>query len=299
MSVHAGDSVGERATVPLLAVTMTALAPILWSTGGLGFRLVDATPWTMLFWRSLFMALTLLGASRFVMGRRFLKDFRTVAANGLSVGIFIALALIFYVLSITATTVADSLLVQAAGPLFIVVFGWILLREEVRVVTVVALLVVGAGIAFILVPSLERGGFSGNIMGLLKALAFAAATVLIRRKRGVQLLPAVSLGAIIATIVSAVAAPTLSVDTRSLLILAYLGVFQTGIAFALHATFSGRLPSSQTGLLVLLEAILGPIWVWVFLAEAPAALTLIGGTMILSALIAHTLIYARPAARTS
>lgn len=274
---------------------MTALAPVLWSTGGLGFRLVDGEPWSMLFWRSLFMALTLLAVNAATLRRRFLREFRTAAIEGFSVGIFIALALILYVLSITRTTVADSLLVQAAGPLFIVVLGWVVLRERVRLVTVLALISVAVGISLILLPSLQRGGFSGNVFGLLKALAFAGATVVIRRKRHVNFLPALAVGSLIATLVAAVGAGSLRVEPADLLILAYLGVFQTGIAFMLHATFSGHLPSATTGLLVLLEAVLGPLWVWWFLGEAPSSLTLAGGAIILSTLVVHTLLYYRDA----
>ena len=274
---------------------MTALAPVLWSTGGLGFRLVDGEPWSMLFWRSLFMALTLLAVNAATLRRRFFREFRNAAIEGFWVGIFIALALILYVLSITRTTVADSLLVQAAGPLFIVVLGWVVLRERVRLVTVLALISVAVGISMILLPSLQRGGFSGNVFGLLKALALAGATVVIRRKRHVNFLPALALGSLIATLVATVGAGSLRVEPADLLILAYLGVFQTGIAFMLHASFSGQLPSATTGLLVLLEAVLGPVWVWWFLGEAPNSLTLAGGGIILSTLVIHTLLYYRAA----
>jgi drug/metabolite transporter (DMT)-like permease len=80
---------------------------------------------------------------------------------------------------------------------------------------------------------------------------------------------------------------------RSLAVLLYLGIFQTGLAFTLHVSFSGRLASSQTGLLVLLEGILGPLWVWLFLGAVPALLTLVGGTIIIAALVVHTLVYTR------
>ncbi len=274
--------------IPLL---LTALAPVLWSTGALGVRLVESGPWTMVFWRSFFMAIFLLGASRVALGREFLPRFRETAVNGIWVGVFIALSLIFYVFSVTKTTVADSLLVQATGPMFIIVLGWILLGEPVRRVTIVALIAVIIGIGLIMVPSVSRGGFSGNMLGMLKALAFAAATLVIRKKRSVALLPAVALAAVLSAAVSALFAESLAVPPRELLIFAYLGLFQTGLAFTLHANYSGRLPASQTGILVLLESILGPLWVWVFLGEKPPSLTLLGGLIIITTLVIHTLLY--------
>lgn len=275
----------------MLPLFMTALAPILWSTGALGVRLVESGPWAMVFWRSLFMALFLIVANRVTLGREFLPRFRETAIQGIWVAVFIACSLIFYVFSVTNTTVADSLLVQATGPMFIIILGWILLGEPVRRVTIAALLAVVAGIALIMVPSLSRGGFSGNVLGMLKALSFAAATLVIRKKRSVALLPAVAVAAVLSAAVSAVFAESLRVPPRELLVFAYLGLFQTGLAFTLHASFSGKLPASQTGILVLLESILGPIWVWIFLGEKPPLLTLLGGFIIIAALVAHTLIY--------
>jgi len=272
---------------------MTALVPVLFSTGGLGLRLVDASAWTMHFWRSLFMALTLIVLNFAISGRRFATELKNVLTHGIWVSIFISLSLLLYVLSLSSTTVADSLLVQTTGPLFIVVLGWIVLKEPVRLITVLALLAVTVGVALILVPSLERGGFSGNVLGILKAVAFAGATIAVRRKRSVGLLPAVAVGAIISTVVAIPFVPSFRVPLRSLAVLLYLGIFQTGMAFTLHVSFSGRLASSQTGLLVLLEGILGSLWVWIFLGEVPAALTLLGGMIIVAALVVHTLVYSR------
>ena len=270
---------------------MPEVTRFIWSTGGLAFRIADADPWTMLFWRSAINTIVLFAGSAVIMGSRFRSGFRVAVVRGIPVSVFLALALILYVLSISNTTIADSLTVQAAGPLFIVVLGWIVLKERFRWITGAALLAVAVGVALILIPSIEQGGFNGNILGLLKALSFASAAIAIRRRRSVDMLPAVVVAAAIATVVSAIMAPTLRVPTRSFIALAYLGVFQTGIGYLLFAHFSGRIPSSLSGLLVLLESVLGPVWVWIFLNEVPRVLTIVGAAIILSALVTHTLLY--------
>jgi drug/metabolite transporter (DMT)-like permease len=275
------------------AILLTALAAILWSTGGLAFRIAAADAWTMLFWRSAINTVVLFAGSVYLMRGRLRMTFRATLTSGLPVSVFLAMALILYVLSITNTTVADSLTVQAAGPLFIVVLGWVVLREPVRWITCTALVAVTIGILLILIPSIERGGLQGNVFGIAKALAFASAAIAIRRRRSVDTLPAVVLAAALATVVAALFAPSIRVSWRSFLALAYLGVFQTGLGYLLFAHFSGRIPSSLSGLLVLLESVFGPIWVWLFLGEVPAALTIVGGGLIISTLAVHTLLYPR------
>ncbi len=273
------------------AIIFTALAAILWSTGGLAFRIAASDALTMLFWRSAINTVVLLAGSIVLMRGRLRAAYRTALTTGIPVSVFLALALILYVLSIANTTVADSLTVQAAGPLFIVVLGWVVLREPVRWVTCGALVAVTIGILLILIPSIERGGLQGNVFGIAKAAAFAAAAIAIRRRRSVDTLPSVVFAAALATVVAALLAPSIRVSWRSFLALAYLGVFQTGLGYLLFATYSGRIPSSLSGLLVLLESVLGPIWVWLFLGEVPATLTIVGAGVIISTLAVHTLVY--------
>ncbi len=284
----------RRGTVvaePVIAILLTALAPLLWSTGGVGLRLLDSSAWTILFWRGLFMSLTVVAWSLISTRGQFLRELRNSLVHGFWVFVFIGLSFIFYVLSMTSTTIADSLLIQGTAPILIVGLGWIVLGDRVRKLTVAAMVAVTVGILIILIPSLGRGGFTGNLLGLAKAFAFAGGAIAVRRRRSVGLVPSVALAAMLTAIIAAFAAPTLRVNAQELMVLAYLGVFQVGIAFILFVTWSGRIETSQTGLLVILEAVLGPLWVWILLSERPADLTLLGGAIIVVALVVHTVLY--------
>lgn len=284
-----------------LAIVLTAAAPVVWSTGGLGVRLLDYSPWVILFWRGLFMACTVflwsLANAKPVNGARRISVFGPALRHGSWVVLFIAMSFILYVLSVKNTTVADSLLLQGTAPIFIVVLGWIVLREPVRGVTIAAVLMVISGILVIMLPSLTHGGFSGNVFGLLKALVFAAGTIGIRRKKEIGLVPTMAVAAAVSAVVAAGVAVSrdisLAVDGVSLLILLYLGIVQVGVGFILFVRWSRFLEASETGLLVILEAILGPLWVWIVLSERPSVPTIAGGVIILTALIAHTLIYTK------
>ena len=275
---------------PLL---FTVLAPVFWSTGGVGLRLVDASAWQVLFWRSLFMTIFLFSWSLIKDGPRILPTYYRTVVQGKWVTIFFTLSILFYVFSITNTTVADSLLIQGTAPILIVFLGWLLLGEPLKKVTIAGLLAVAIGITVIMIPSLSKGGLSGNFFGLAKASAFAAGTIAIRKRKSVALLPAITSAAAFTTLISLFFVPSLSVTPISLLILCYLGFFQTGIAFLFFTSWSGKLTSSITGLIVILEAVLGPLWVWLFLDIRPPDTTLLGGAIIIIALVTHTLLFYR------
>ena len=281
----------KRQTVS--ALLLTICAQLLFSTGGIGVRLLNEGPWTILFWRSVFMTAALIGWILITQGRNVGKVLGTTLRNGKWVSLFIAMSLGFYVFSITRTTVADSLLIQGTAPIFIVILGWIILREPVRKVSVAALFGVVAGITVIIIPSLKQGGFSGNVFGIAKALAFAAGTIAIRHRKSVNLLPSLALAALLTIVVSAPFVERFAIPLRSILIFMYLGIVQLGCGFILFVTWSGKLPTSETGLIVILEAFLGPLWVWIFLGEAPYVFTFIGGAVIIGTLVTHTLLYYR------
>ena len=278
---------------PLKALLLTALAPVLWSTGGIGIRMVDVSAGTILFYRSLFMTLALFSWILYTGRKRPGSEVKTQLRHSVPVAFFFALSLIFYIYSVQNTTIADSLLLQGTAPIFIVLLGWIVLRERLKGVTIVALVMVTGGITVIMLQSLKTGGLSGNIFGLIKALAFAAGTIVIRADKSAGLLPATTFAAFLSTLFALTLGPSLRVDLYTLGILAYLGIFQVGIGYIFFVRWSGKLRSSQTGLLVILEAVLGPVWPWIFLGERPFALTFVGGAIIIAALIIHTLMYPR------
>jgi drug/metabolite transporter (DMT)-like permease len=283
----------SRSKEPVYALIFTIFSPVLLSTGGIGVRLLHEGPWTILFWRSVFMTVTLLAWIFITQREQFSRIIINTLKRGIWVSIFFALSFSFYVFSITNTTVADSLLIQGTAPIFIILFGWIILREPVRKISIAALFGILAGISAIIIPSIRQYGLSGNLFGIGMALAFASGTIAIRKRRSVNLLPSVALAAVFTIIFSAPFVENFSLSLKSFAILMYLGVIQLGMAFILFTSWSGKLPTSQTGLIVILEAILGPLWVWLFLGEAPQLFTFVGGGIIISTLIVHTMLYYR------
>lgn len=284
-------SLKAAGTIPFI---LTISAVVLWSTGGPVIRRLDINPWTILFWRTAFMALTVILWS-LAHGNTRKKISISEAVHGLPVSIFISFSLILYIMSMKKTGIADSLLIQGTAPFFIVIAGRLYLKEKIPRKTSFALVGVAAGFLIIFIPAITSTRLSGNIFGLLKAITFSLTAISVRKLKNINMIPATGIAAIIACIISFIAAPEIKISSEHLLLLLYLGVIQTGMGFMLFTSWSSHLPSAVTGIVVLLEAVLGPLWVWIFNREVPPAPTIVGGLLITISLILYSILKGRTA----
>jgi drug/metabolite transporter, DME family len=279
------------AEVPLRPLLMTILAPLIWSTGGAAIRLLGSMPpWNILFWRSLFMAFSI---GSWMLIRRPDRNrkcglFASIL-HGLPVSFFISLSIGLYVLSMTRTLAADSMLIQGTAPLFIIIIGRLYLKDPISRKSLFALAGITAGLLMIILPSLSSSRLSGNLFGLGKAVAFAMSAIMVRRLKHVDMVPAAFTAAVILTLFSLFFVRDFSLSPHDLLVSAYLGMVQTGIGFMVFVSWSGKIPATYTGVIVVLEAVLGPLWVWAVIGEVPSVMTLIGGAVILTSLIYNSL----------
>lgn len=265
-------------------------AAIAWSFGGTLARMLEVEPgWTVVFWRSLFAAIFLLGFMLLRDGSRGMaKLFAQMGLPGLAVGVCFATASTSFVLALAHTTVANILLIQAAVPLIAALLGWLVFRERVARHTWLAIAVVVAGVAIMVSGSLT-GTVSpvGDALALLIALVFSCATIITRRFSHVRMTPAVFTGAVLACSVAATQAEGLAVTLADLGILFVFGAFNFGLGLALFVTGARLVPSALAALLSTAETVLGPLWVAIFQAEVPGARTIVGGSIVLAALLGY------------
>lgn len=281
--------------VPLKPLLLTALAPVLWSTGSAAIKkLGHLPPWTILFWRAFFMAAAIGTWLVFLNARKKKRYTDTYSllrkmAAGLPVSLLIALSIALYVLSMTKTTAASSLLIQGTAPLFIVLIGRFYLKDPLSRKTLLALAGMMAGLIIIFIPSLSSWRIEGNLYGLAKALAFGLSAVAVRKLKHIDMVPASFTAALLLIPISLAAGTNLSITPSEFAWAAFLGAVSTGIGFMVFLTWSKRIPVTYTGIIVILEAVLGPLWVWLIMGETPAAATFIGGGIILISLIGNSL----------
>ncbi|WEZ84720.1 DMT family transporter [Rhizobium sp. 32-5/1] len=263
---------------------------IVWSFGGTLARFLDINDsWTVVFWRSVFAALFLIGFMLLRDGpRSTVTLFRTMGLPGIAVGLCFAIASTSFILALAYTTVANVVLIQAGVPLIAALIAWVLFRERISLLTWLAIAAVIFGVAIMVSDSI--GGtvsLIGDALALLIALVFATATVITRRYAHVRMTPAVCLGTIVAGSVAATQASSFAVTLPELGVLVVFGALNFGLGLALFVTGARLVPSALAALLGTTETVLGPLWVAVIHGEIPSLNTVIGGAIVLTALLAY------------
>ncbi len=262
----------------------------VWSFGGAIARFLSVTDsWTIIFWRSVFAALFLLG---FMCWRDGLAGTRRLFADmgwaGVGVGLCFATASTSFIVALSHTTVANILLMQAGAPLFAALLAFLMFGERVTTATWCAIVAVMAGIAVMVSDSLG-GTISpiGDGLALLIALAFALATVLTRRNAHVRMMPAVCLGTLVTTTIGFFLSGSLLVSLTDGIWLFVFGALNLALGMMLFVTGVRLLPSAVAALIGTAEPVLGPLWAWLVHTEVPVGRTLMGGAIVVLTLIAH------------
>ena len=281
---------GVRALSPhRRGVLFVAAAAIAWSSAGVLTRSISAPAATQLFWRAFFAALCLFALVLAQSHGRPLQPFRSLGAAGVGVAVCFATASSAFMLALGETTVARVLFIQAVAPFLAAALAFVVLRERVPARTAVAMAAALGGVVVMIGGSVGGGHLLGDGLALLMALAFSGAIVLTRLRRDVLMTPATCLAMVLASVASAVTADDLAVSPSDLVQLALFGAGQMCLGLALFAVGARLIPAGEAGLITLVEVVLGPAWVWATFGERPDRATLVGGTIVVGAVVAHAL----------
>jgi drug/metabolite transporter (DMT)-like permease len=272
---------------------LVGAAAVCWSTGGLIARLVDTDPWTTVFWRGLFCAAFLVAVTALREGRRTPGVFVGMGLPGLAMAVCFATASTCFIMALHRTSVANVLIIQSLSPFMAGLLGWLWMGERVAGRTWAAMGVALLGSVIMVsryfYAEAAAGSLGGDLLAFTVALAFAAATVILRRHRHIQMLPAAALSAALASLVTAFSSRPGAAGAGDLLLLALFGSGQLGLGMILFTTGARRIPVAEAALIGVLESVLGPVWVWLAIGENPGLLSLVGGAIVLAALAGHTL----------
>lgn len=250
-------------------------------------RLAMADPWTVLFWRGLLMGLTL--SLVFYCDCRKLPfwEIKTQGSAALASGILFGVTSTGFVISILNTHVANSVLIFSTAPMFAAIFTRFILKEDIQARTWLAILAVMAGVAIVFKGSLGTGNLMGDLSALVAAVAVGGNYTILRRRPKIKRTAVVSLGGFATAALAFFWASPLSLELSSFMVLALMGIVQMPLASVLLAVSTRNLPSPEVSLFLLLEAVLGPFWVWLVIRESPPGMTWLGGLIILGTLILY------------
>lgn len=273
-------------------VILVLAAGVLWSTVGLGIRLIeDAVVWQILLYRSISLSVFLYLVIRIRSGESPFIQIRRIGFPVVVAGVSLVAAYAGGIYSIQTTSVASAMLLFATAPFMAAVLGWFVLREPVRSATWVSIAIAIGGIS-IMVSDYSGGvAITGSLAALGSALGFAVFTVALRWGRTGEMLPAVFLsglfgvGMMLAICLFLQLPFALSLQDGGIAM--GMGVFQVGAGLILYTLGSRTLPAAELTLLSLAEVLLAPLWVWIFIGETASVNTLIGGAVLLAAIIAN------------
>jgi drug/metabolite transporter (DMT)-like permease len=272
-------------------LALVGLSALIWSTGGLIVRsLESADVWTTVFWRSLFAVLFLVAFIAVRDRGQAFQVFRAIGRPGLVVGLCFTSASIGLVLALSLTSVANTLIMISTAPLIAALLGRVVLGERVKLRSWLAMAAALFGVGLMVSDSSGQTSLAGDAIAFVIACSLAVATVTIRKHRAVRMTPATCLGALLAGLIALPFAAPGSVTPGDFGLLAVFGAGQLGLGLALFATGARLAPAAEVALISVLEPILGPIWVWAVLGEHPGAMALIGGGIVLFALVVHTIL---------
>ena len=275
-----------------LAFLLVLLSTVTNSTSGLLARSVDsATDWQIIFFRGSTLALAVTGLLVLRYRGNVIREVRGIGRWGVLGGLFYAGTNVCYPLALTHTTVANAMLPLSAIPLFTAVLARVFLKETVRPATWVAMAIACGGMVIMLGDGFAAGTVFGNAMALVAALCFSGFVVILRRGRTTNMLPSTAVGAAVAVVVAAImSGGNLSVTPSDLAVCMVWGGVVTTIAHVLIVYGSRHVAGAELTLLLLVEFILGPIWVLLVYAEVPSFLTLTGGCVVLSAVAIRSIL---------
>ena len=186
------------------------------------------------------------------------------------------------------TTVANTNFIITTETIFLAVFGYFFLKEKINLITFISIIFGMSGVLLILGTSLSIQSsqqFIGNIVAFLAPISFAIFVILIRKSPNVDMVPAQFIAGVFSAIIGYFIAGELSISPHDLFLALLAGFFQIGFGFILITIGSQTTPSATVGILMLTEAVFGPLWAWLFISETPTLSVLIGGSIIMFSIL--------------
>ena len=269
---------------------LTACGVLVVSPDGLLTRLVETDHWTMIFWRALFQSFGMWVVISLVYPNRVRREYKTVWGPGLLMVLAYSLGTISFVFAITHTSVANTLIIMSTTPLFAALISRVLLHEKIQARTMVAIFLVMIGIAVIASGSMrQQEGLLGDIAALSGSFFLACCFSFVRRFPGISSFSTISCSGLLTALLVLPLASPFSVSQADMGYLLIMGLYMLPVGTALMFLGPRYVPAAEVGLLILLESILGPVWVWMALGEVPGNSTLAGGAIVLSTLAINTI----------
>ena len=256
------------------------------SFGGLIVKSFEgATLWQILFWRSLFFSLTILAFLIISYKKKIFKSFYDSGLPGFFGGIILSFGFCGYVFAMYNTTVANTNFIISLQILFLAVFGYFFLKEKISAVTLASIILAITGVLVMVGNSLTPGELSGNLAAFTMPITFAILIMIVRKYPTVDMVPAQFVAGVSSCIIGFLFSTKLMISPNDIFLGFLAGFFQVGFGFIFITIGARTTPSAMVGIIMLSESVLGPVWAFLFVSERPSIFGLVGGAIILFAVL--------------
>ncbi len=256
------------------------------SFGGLIVKSFEgANLWQILFWRSVFFSIVVIFFLYLNYKKNFFNSIYKIGIPGFFGGIVLSCGYAGYVFAMYNTTVANANFIIQTQTIFLAIFGYIFLKEKISILTVASIFLAFSGIFLMLGGSLTSGQTIGNIVAFIMPISFAVLILTVRKYPNVDMIPLQLIAGIGAIILGYFFSSQIIVSIHDIFLGFIAGFFQVGLGFIFITIGAKTTPSALVGIIMLTEAILGPLWAWLFINETPPLVVLVGGSIVLLAVV--------------
>ncbi len=245
----------------------------------------EASIWQILFLRSLFFLLALIAFLLVTYKKNTFNIIKESGLPGLLGGFVLSFSFVAFVVAMSNTTVANVVFIISTQTMFLAIFGYFYLKEKVSLIGLISIFLAMSGIIIMVGDSISGGSLFGNVVALAIPINFAILVMIIRKNTKVDMVPAIFYSGIFSLIYGFFLAESFEFTKHDLWMGFLLGVPQLAVSFICITIGSRTVESATVGILMLMETLCAPLWVWLFLNEIPPISVFIGGAVIISAII--------------
>ena len=245
----------------------------------------EASIWQILFLRSFFFLLALIAFLFVTYKKNTFNIIKESGLPGLLGGFVLSFSFVAFVVAMSNTTVANVVFIISTQTMFLAIFGYFYLKEKVSLIGLISILLAMSGIIIMVGDSISGGSLFGNLVALAIPINFAILEMIIRKNSKVDMVPAIFYSGIFSLIYGFFLAESFEFTNHDLWMGFLLGVPQLAVSFICITIGSRTVESATVGILMLMETLCAPLWVWLFLNEIPPISVFIGGAVIISAII--------------
>ena len=256
------------------------------SFGGLIVKSFEgATLWQILFWRTVFFLIVISLYLTLTYKKQVFRSFYNLGFPGFFGGFILSLGFSGYVFAMYNTTVANANFIIQTQTIFLAIFGYFFLKEKISAITLTSIILAISGILLMVGSSLSPGQMSGNIAAFIMPISFATLILVVRKYPTVDMVPAQFVAGVFALLIGYLMSEKIMISPNDIFLGFLAGFLQLGLGFIFITIGAQQTPSAMVGIIMLTEAVLGPLWAWLFINEQPPFIVIIGGSIVIFAVL--------------